>query len=122
MPGRGARADGGDDPAAQLLGEWSPVLQSDEQPDLLVAVRALTHRHGLADLRHGLEGPVDLGRTYAHATRVEGGVRAAVDHDAALHGALHQVAMTPQTLVDAEVGVLVTLVVLVAEEREGHGG
>ena len=67
----------------QRVVQRQPGAQHHEQPDHLVVAFALADGEPLDDLRHGFEGPVDLGGADAHAAGVERGVAAAVDDDAA---------------------------------------
>jgi hypothetical protein len=66
-----------------------------------------------------VDHPVELGCPHAHATPVEGGVRASVDNAAPLVRELHPVAMPPHSVVGGEVA-LVEPAAVVNPEAERH--
>lgn len=114
------------DALAQGLVQLAARLELDEQHHPLVLLPLLADDDALLYLVELLHIAVDLAGADAHATRVEGGVGAAVEQDAAGLGQLDPVAVAPDVVEPLEVGGVVLFAVFVAPEvdrlgREGFG-
>mmetsp|Transcript_45013 Transcript_45013/g.150293 ORF Transcript_45013/g.150293 Transcript_45013/m.150293 type:complete len:254 (+) Transcript_45013:75-836(+) len=128
---RGARADGGADLGLELRIEPAPVGELDEEDDAHIA-GALARLNLVANHERILDGADRLGEavhlsgTDAHPTRLERGVGAAVDHEAAALSRrtshLDEVAVVPHTVILGEIGAAVAaLALVVAKEADRRG-
>ena len=65
---------------------------------------------------------VNLRRADAHAARVKGGIRTAIDHHATVFGERHPIAMAPDVGVDVKIGGVIAGAVVVVPKTDGHAG
>src|SRR5437899_1019741 len=113
-------------PLDERFVERNAVLKLYEQHDAHVAHFArwpvLTDHEALDNLGQLLHLPIDFGGADAHAAGIQGGVGAAVDHEAIVLGQLDIVAMAPDVRKALEVGGMVFGAVGVVPESDGHRG
>ncbi len=109
------------DALAQGLVQPEAGLELDEQHHPLVLLPLLADDDALLHLVELLHVAVNLAGADAHAPRVEGGVGAAVEEDAAGRGQLDPVAVAPDVVEALEVGGMVLLAALVPPEADRLG-
>ena len=121
MPGRGSDPDVGADPVPEFIVQGDAFGGDHEQHHPGVSIPFLADHEGFLHVGVLLHPAVDLGCADPHASRVQGGVRAAVDDEAPLWGSLCEVSLVPQPREEVEVGGVVAPVVGVVPEPQRLG-
>src|SRR5262245_17500972 len=122
VPRRRVLADAYPDPRREHVVERQAVAQLHEQHDAHVVLPLLRNDERLEDLVDLLHLAVDLGRPDAHAARVQDGVGAAVDDEAAVLRELGVVAVTPDAGIALEVRGAILRSVRIVPESDRHRG
>src|SRR5690606_13392581 len=103
------------------LVEHHTFSQPDKKHNAHIAVPFLADADRLKHLRKLLYLVVDLRCAYAHAARVERGIRPAMNDDPAVRRPLGEIAVAPHTVETVEIGGSVFLAGRLGPERNWHG-
>ena len=120
MSRRGVGADHSANLFAQGVVQRHAITQTHEQHHAHIALPILANDDGLQHLRHLFHLAIDLCGADAYATRVEHGVGAAVDDQAAMSGFLGIIAVGPDAGERGEIGSAEFLAICVVPEAHRY--
>ncbi len=113
-------ADGGFDSVNELVGKLSIFTEFNEKNNSHIIVPVLSNHQTVHDLGNAFHLTVYFSGANAYTSRIKGGIRAAIDDDAAVLGYLDIIPMQPDSWIHIEVSLSILGIVGIVPEINGH--